>query len=223
MEKGLEETLRYVSMQKDHFEIIVVEDGSTDNTRKILKEYQQEQKIKLLIHKENLGKGAAVRTGVLAAKGDFFLVSDIDLSVPLETLGKFLLELNQGFDLVIGSRRVAGSEILAHQNPLRENLGHFFTKLSNLILGTDYSDFTCGFKLLTQEAAKKIFSKQKLNGWAFDSEVLFLAKKWGFRVSEVGVKWTDIKFSKVRFPQDIIKSLLGLFKIRWYNFKDKYN
>lgn len=220
--EGLSKTLAYFSQQKDSFELIVVNDGSTDRTSEILQTFTDQPNLKILNHEQNRGKGAAVKTGVMAAKGDFILFSDIDLSVPLETLANFLKTAESGFDLVIGSRRVAGAKILTHQGFWRELMGHTFTKISNFVLGTDFADFTCGFKLFKKEAARKIFDQVRIADWAFDSEVLFLARKMGFKVAQMRVTWSDVKDSKVRFPQDIMTSFLGLLRIRWFDWCRQY-
>lgn len=222
LKQGLEKALAYLSSQPYPFEVIVVNDGSTDTTSKTLQNFTNQPNFKILNHEHNRGKGAAIRTGVAAAEGDFILFSDIDLSVPIETLASFLQKGESGYDIVIGSRRVAGAKTLTHQVSWRELMGHTFTKLSNLILGTSFADFTCGFKLFTKEAAKKIFSRQKIRNWAFDSEVLFLAKKFGFNVTQVPVEWSDVAGSKVRLPRDIIVSFLGLLKIKWYDLTGQY-
>lgn len=218
LKKGLEEALQYFTQQKKPFEVIVVNDGSVDGTAKILKSWPN---LRVVSYQENSGKGAAIKKGISKAKGSLILISDIDLSVPISTIDEFVREIN-GFDIVIGSRRVKGSKVLFHQSLPRETMGYLFTKLSNLVLGTNCSDFTCGFKLFTQKAAKEIFTKQKIKDWAFDSEVLFLAKKMNFKVKEVGAEWSDVKGSKVKFPKDIITSFLSLIKIRFFDFRGKY-
>lgn len=223
LKKGLDQVFDYLRRQTYPFEVLVVNDGSNDMTKKILSTFQSQIDLQVLEHKMNLGKGAAVRTGVMAAKGNLILFSDIDLSVPIQTIKKFIGIAASGPDVIIGSRRTARSKILTHQNFARELMGRIFTKLSNLILGTKFSDFTCGFKLFTRKAAKEIFSRQKINDWAFDSEILFLAKKLDYKVAELGVEWSDVRGSKVHFPRDIIRSFLGLLKIRWYSLLGKYN
>ncbi|KKU28928.1 MAG: UDP-glucose-undecaprenyl-phosphate glucosyltransferase [Candidatus Amesbacteria bacterium GW2011_GWA2_47_11b] len=218
----LEKTQAYLNTQGFSYEVIVINDGSHDATGQILADFQKRFHLKIINCEKNLGKGAAIKTGVMAARGDFILFSDVDLSVPIETLTKFLEKVKGGFDVVIGSRRVKGVKILTHQSDAREFMGHAFTKISNLVLGTSFADFTCGFKLFNKKAAKKIFALQRIDGWAFDAEVLFLARKLGFKVSQMGIVWSDVKDSKVHFPQDAITSLLGLLEIRLSAWRGYY-
>lgn len=229
-EKRLAQSLKkiktYFSKVNYPYELLFVNDGSTDRSKNVILNWFQDlvppgrDYFKILTHPKNLGKGAAIRTGVKAAKGDWVLFCDLDLSVPLETIVLFLQ--NQKADLLIGSRRAPGSRILTHQGWLREFLGRSFTRLSNLILGTNYTDLTCGFKMLKTPVAKKLFALQKLNTWTFDSEILFLAKKLGYKVGELPVDWSDVKGSKVKFPRDLIQSFVDLLKIRYYNLKGYY-
>lgn len=219
----LEKTRAFLDTQGFSGEIIVINDGSSDATGQIMAGLQDRLHINVINHERNLGKGAAVKTGIMAAKGDFILFSDIDLAVPIETLNKFIEKAMTGCDIVIGSRRIEGAKILTHQTQAREFMGHTFTKISNLVLGTDFADFTCGFKLFKKEAARKIFGLQRIDGWAFDAEVLFLAKKMGFSVGQVGVEWSNTRGSKVRFPRDIITSFSGLLRIRLSDWLGQYS
>lgn len=221
-EKRLTQSLKkikaYFSKVNYPYELLFVNDGSTDQSEKILASKGHPlRSYRILTHPKNLGKGAAIRTGVKAAKGDWVLFCDLDLSVPLETITLFLQ--NQKADLLIGSRRAPGARILTHQSWLREFLGRSFTRLSNLILGTNYTDLTCGFKMIKKPIAKQLFALQKLNTWTFDSEILYLAKKLNYKVRELPVDWSDVKGSKVKFPKDLIQSFVDLLKIRWYNLK----
>lgn len=225
-EKRLTQSLKrikaYFSKVNYPYELLFVNDGSTDGSvASILSERSESKDFLLLSHPRNLGKGAAIRTGVMAAKGDWVLFCDLDLSVSLKTIDIFLQ--NQTTDLVIASRRVKGARILTHQNRFREFMGCRFTQLSNLILGINHSDFTCGFKMLKTPVAKELFSLQKLNSWTFDAEILFLAKKLGYKVKELPVDWSDVKGSKVKFPKDLIQSFIDLLKIRYYNLKGCYS
>lgn len=216
---------RYLNNKQFKWEIILVNDGSEDNTQKEVEKILKENSPKntqLILYSQNRGKGFAIKTGMLKAKGDYRLFMDIDLSTPIEEFNKFAPYLKK-FDVIIGSRKKEGSKIIVRQSNLREKLGEGFTKLSQAVLQLNTTDFTCGFKCFSKNAAEKIFSKQGINRWGFDPEIMFLAKKFGFTVKEVPVKWSNDPRSKVKFPEDIIRSLLDLYKIRSYEFKKKYD
>lgn len=212
---------KYLDKQQFTYEVILINDGSTDNTLKILNKLSNGFKFTLISYGKNRGKGFAVKTGMLASKGQYLLFADIDLSTPMKEFSKFLPFLKKT-NIIIGSRKIKGSILQKRQGLVRENLGRGFTFLSQAILDLSISDFTCGFKCLPQEAAKKIFSKQKIERWGFDAEILFLAKKFGYNMIEIPVKWSDDPKTRVKFPQDIIRSLLDLYKIRYNLFKKIY-
>lgn len=194
-------------------ELIFVDDGSSDNTLNILRKTAKKLNFKVLSYKQNKGKGYAVKAGMLKAQGKYRLFTDIDLSVPIEEMSRFM-EFMQKNSVVIGSRRKAGSRILKHQSKMRELMGHFFTWLSQKSLGLKVSDFTCGFKCFEKEAAKNIFQRAIINRWSFDSEILFIAEKLCYKIYEAPVKWFHNPDTKVKFPQDIIRSFFELFTIR---------
>lgn len=220
--KSLETILDFLQSFKEEAEIIIVDDGSWDATPKILEDFKQRMNLKILTHKTNLGKGAAIRTGIKSASGEKILFTDIDLSVPIETLQSFREALTGEVDIVIGSREHPDSQIEIKQFWLRELAGYSFTVLTNAILQVGVSDFTCGFKLFRREAARKIFAHQFINRWAFDSETLFLAKKYQFEIKEMPIVWRHNEGSKVRFPQALIDSFFGLLQIRINDFLGKY-
>jgi dolichyl-phosphate beta-glucosyltransferase len=161
-----------------------------------------------------MGKGHAVKTGMLAARGRYVLFCDADLSTPPSELEKFWPWLEQGYDVVIGSRKMPGANIVRHQPFWRENLGKVFTWLTDLIATRNISDVTCGFKCFTHEAAQRLFSRSVINDWSFDAEVLFIAQQHGLKIKEVPVTWHDEPGTRVRVLRDAMRALLGLMKIR---------
>ncbi len=214
--RGLRTALDYLNRQKYSWEIIIVDDGSTDgSTRDILNLESKILNLKFLRTSKNFGKGHAIRLGVEVSTGQYIIFSDIDFSVPVEFTSSFLTQLKSA-DIVIGSRRLPKSSIARHQNIFRESLGQGFTALSNLILGLNHTDLTCGFKGFRQGVAKDIFSRQRLNHWAFDSEILFLAKK-NYKVVEVPVTWYNDPHTKVNLIKDTLVSLISLVSIRLYH------
>lgn len=212
---------KFLDQQKFDYEVILINDGSADKTLETLKKLSRKFKFTLITYAENHGKGFAIKTGMLAAKGQYLLFTDIDLSTPIEEFTKFLPSLKKKV-IIIGSRKTKGSTLQSRQGFIRENLGKGFTLLSQVTFNLYLSDFTCGFKCFPKQAAKEIFSKQKINRWGFDPEVLFLAKKFGYKIIEIPVKWSNDPRSKVQFPQDIIRSLLDLYQIRYNSFKKVY-
>ena len=139
----------------------------------------------------NRGKGFAVREGVLRAKRDIVLFTDADLSTSVEEIAAILHQIEAGFDVVIGTRKAQGSVITVRQPRYREWLGSGYTWLANRVTGVGVTDFTCGFKAFRSNAAQDIFARQRVNTWSFDAEVLFLARKCGFRLREVPVQWRN--------------------------------
>lgn len=201
-------------------EILIVNDGSTDNTFDKLINLQKKYSFKLISYKKNKGKGFAIKKGMLQAKGGYRLFMDIDLSTPLKEYNKFISYFGN-YDVIIGSRRTKGSNIVKHQPRIRESMGRVFTRVSQLILGLKLTDFTCGFKCFSAKSVKEIFSRQKIERWGFDSEILFLANKYGFSIKEIPVSWENNSSSRVKFPQDMIRSFWELLQIRFIHMGDK--
>src|SRR3989344_769628 len=211
--KTLQRCLEYIKLKKDKFEIIVVNDGSKDKTAEIVKKFKN---VKLTSHFPNYGKGYAVRKGILKAKGDYILFSDADLSTPIEELDK-LMQYVKDYDVIIASRAVKESMVKTIQ--YRKILGRIFAFLVNLLTVKEINDTQCGFKLFKKEAAKKIFGNQIINGWAFDVEVLYLAKKFRYKIKEVGVKWQHFEHENVTPTGQSFKMLREIIKIRLNDLK----
>lgn len=202
-------------LQQPNWEFILVNDGSSDGTEKIIKKFLF---VKLISYSKNQGKGYALKQGVSLATQPLVLLSDIDFSSPLTELPKLATAIKKA-DLAIGSRKTLGAKIIKHQPWWREYLGRQFTNLSKLWLGLKVSDVTCGFKLFKTPKAKKLFGLSIIKRWSYDAEILFLAKKTGFTVAEVPVLWkNDIK-TKVNLTQDIFKSLTDLWLVRWNKYE----
>ena len=191
------------------WEIIFVNDGSTDATAALIKKAG----FKLISYPKNQGKGYALKHGEAATTKPLTLITDVDFSTPLTDLPKLLKALN-GAGIVIGSRKTKGAQITKHQSPWREFLGRQFTNLTNLWLGTNVSDVTCGFKLFKTPVAKKLFALSKIKRWGYDAEILYLAKKLKFKIAEVPVVWHNDARTKVALLPDIFRSLVDLILIR---------
>lgn len=197
--------------QQPNWEFIVVNDGSGDNTEKIIKNYKF---IKLISYVQNQGKGYALKQGVKQATKPLVLLCDVDFSTPLTELAKLYQPMLKGVDIVIGSRKVKGAKITKHQSIWREWLGRQFTNLTNWWLKTKVSDATCGFKLMKTSVAKKLFKLQQIKRWSYDAEILYLAKKLNFSVKEIPIIWKNDAKTKVNLFKDIIRSIVDLIRIK---------
>ena len=221
--QSLERILSFFRAQSYPFEIIVVDDGSTDRTVEVVRGFAaSDPQLRVEPQPQNRGKGEAIRKGMLLAGGKYLFFSDADLSVPIEAVPDFLSRLEAGDDVAVGSRRIAGAVIEVHQPIHRELMGKVFTGLSNLILGLKLKDFTCGFKAFRRDAARELFSRQRLGGWSFDSEILYLAKSKGYRIAEVPVVWRNDEATKVRLGRDVVRSFVDLWNIRINHTLGKY-
>ena len=222
--KTLAEIDKYLKKQNYNYEIIVVSDGSKDKTVEVVENLKpQIANLRLIDKKENYGKGYGVRLGMLEAKGEYRLFSDADNSTSIDQVEKMWPEFKKGYDVVIGSRDIKGAILDPPQPFLRKMiLGKGFRILTQIICGTwEILDTQCGFKGFTQKAARDIFSECKINRFAFDPEVLVVAKKSGYRIKEIPVCWKNDLESKVKF-KSIIKMFFELLRIRLNLIKRRY-
>jgi dolichyl-phosphate beta-glucosyltransferase len=173
-------------------EILLMNDGSTDRSAELLREFDDlGGRVHVVSSAPNDGKGAAVRRGMLRASGDVALMCDVDLSTPLDDLSLLAAELRAGADMVIGSRALAGSDVIVHQPRHRERMGKGFNVLVRALTGVPWRDTQCGFKLFRLETTRRLFELQRVEGFAFDLELLVTARRLGLRVAEVPVRWTN--------------------------------
>lgn len=205
------------------WDLVVVDDGSSDRTSEVAEEaFGRRDGLNIVKHPSNMGKGAAVRTGMLAADGDYAVFMDADFSTPVTEFGKFLPLLEEKRPVLIGSRKMPGASVEKRQPFLREFFGRGFTSLSNLLLGTSFTDFTCGFKCFRRDAAREVFGRQLIDNWSYDAEILYLSRRMGYPVLEIPVRWQDAPNSKVRLLRDIATSFYGLLKITWFRLAGRY-
>ncbi len=231
--KTLGEIDRYLSKQDYNYEIIVVSDGSKDKTAEVVENLKSQiQNLKIIDNKKNNGKGFVVRQGLMEAKGDFRLFTDADNSTSIDQVEKMLPYLKKacpepvegGYDIVIGSRDVKGAVLDPPQPWLRNIiLGEGFKLFRKIVIGLwRIEDTQCGFKCFTKEVVENVFPKCKIDRFAFDPEILILAKRFGYKIKEVPVYWKNDLESKVKF-KSILKMALDLFKIRYYLISRKYD
>ncbi len=213
----VQKTLNYLKEQNFDFELIFVDDGSKDKTIDVLRGYENGENIKIIKHQINRGKGASVKSGVLASKGEIVLFSDADLSTPIEELDKLIKEIEE-YDVVIGSRSIDENLLLKKQPIHRILIGKIAKLLIRLVLNINYKDTQCGFKLFKRDVAFKLFYKMRMKRWSFDYELLFLAKRFKFKVREVPVIWINNEDSRVNSFIDPIKSFIDLIKIRFNKY-----
>ena len=219
----LPRVVEYAGRLDEPVEIIVVDDGSADATADVATAVARECDVVTVLRSDhNRGKGAAVRRGMLAARLDHVLFSDVDLSTPIEEAAKLRAVLASGADVAIGSRRVTGSDVQVHQPWLREVAGRTFSGLVSLVLLPGIRDSQCGFKAFRRSAARELFRRQRLNGFGFDAEVLWLARRLGYRVAEIPIVWRDDQRSHVRLIRDSGGMLLDLGRVCLNGWAGRY-
>ncbi|MFH1644937.1 MAG: dolichyl-phosphate beta-glucosyltransferase [Candidatus Omnitrophota bacterium] len=220
----LQDIYKYLATKDFTYEILVVDDGSTDKTVELVSPFRNKfQNIEVLKNDKNFGKGYSIKKGMLTAKGELILFMDADNATRIHELDKFLPKAKEGNDVIIASRRIPGAEITSSQPICRIILGNIYILLSKIILGASVNDYNCGFKLYTSKSAKLLFPKLTRNDWSFDSELIYLIKKFKLKLKEVPVKWEDKRTSKVKPFKDGIKSLVSLIIIRIQAIRKMYD
>ena len=219
----LDELLRYSEERNWNVEIMVVDDGSRDDTTAIIREYSKlHPQIVLLDNPENHGKGFSVRAGMLQARGEICLFTDADLSSPLGEAQHLFDAIADGADIAIGSRWLR-SELQTVRQPLYRRLfGRIFNLVLRVILGLNFADTQCGFKAFRRDAAQRIFPLQKIERWGFDPEILFLARKLGLVVKEVPVVWAHSEGTRLHPFRDGLRMFGEVLRIRWNSISGAY-
>lgn len=207
----------------DSIEIVIVDDGSKDATASMVERLAARNPVfRLLKNPGNRGKGFAVKNGALHSSGDWLLVTDADLSAPIEEQEKLITAARQqSADIAIGSRAVDRTLVHVRQPLFREYSGRFFNLVMRLVTGLPFLDTQCGFKLFHRRTVEPIFSRQVIEGFGFDVEDLFLAKKLDYKAVEVPVRWDNVEGTKVSLSSGV-NGFLDLLRVRWYQLTNRY-
>jgi dolichyl-phosphate beta-glucosyltransferase len=213
----------YFEPQDISYEIIIVDDGSTDSTAGVVERLAADNpSIKLIRLAANRGKGCAVRTGMLQARGKLLLFTDADGATPIAEFQRLKDAVKKGADLAIASRALRDDSCVVVARLHRKVIGTVFNLIVSVVAIQGVKDTQCGFKLFTAESAASIFPLQRIDGFGFDVEILFISNKLGHRIVEVPVSWTDIKGSKVMLMRDSVKMFADIFRTRLNNLRGYY-
>ncbi len=219
----LEKVMGYAERYGWNAEMIVVNDGSTDNTAEIVRSYVgRHLSLRLVENPGNRGKGYSVRNGMLHATGDILLFSDADLSSPIEEAEKLFAAIRAGADVAIGSRWIDAGLQVRRQPMHRQVFGRMFNLALRAVLGLNFKDTQCGFKAFSRRAADVVFPQQQIERWGFDPELLYIAKRARLRTVEVPVAWSHREGTRINPLRDGMRMVLELFKIRWNAISGKY-
>jgi glycosyltransferase involved in cell wall biosynthesis len=219
--RTLRQITEFLATQVYDVEIVVVDDGSTDNTTTLTQEFAAHSSFVKLLRMPHKGKGHAVKAGVLQAQGEYVFLCDADLSMPITELPKFLPPLPSSYKVAIGSREASGAA--RFDEPVHRHLmGRVFNGLVQLLAVPGLKDTQCGFKCFHHSVVKDLFSYQTLDGFGFDVEVLYLAQRRGYRIVEVPIQWYYQTESKVHPWRDTYRMVLDILRIRYHDFRGRY-
>jgi glycosyltransferase involved in cell wall biosynthesis len=218
---SLEKLDGYVATLDREVEVIVVENGSTDATAFVTEQMRRQMPYLRLLRVPQPGKGRAVRAGMLAATGDFLMFCDVDFSMPVEGIDAFLALLDAGAPIVLASRELATS--VRYREPARRHImGRVFNVMVQTLLVRGIADTQCGFKAFQRAVARDLFGRQRLHGWAFDVELLYLARWRGYRMQQVAIDWYYDGDSRVRGLHDSLSMVAEILRIRFYALVGRY-
>lgn len=226
---SLDAVLSFARRQEGPAEVIVVDDGSTDGTAKLVESFiglhaENPAQLRLIRQSENCGKGASVRTGFQAAGGEIVLFTDADLSTPIEEAARLIEPIASGeCDVAVGSRALAGSTIEIQQSLIRRTMGRTFNRMVRVWTGLAIQDTQCGFKAFRRARMAEIFAAQRIDGFAFDVEILYLAARRGLRIREIPVTWNHVGDSRVSLLTDSAAMFAELMRIRYNDWRGSYS
>lgn len=221
LEPSLQKIIEFLEKNIENYEIIVVNDGSKDNTENIIQKFK-DKKVRMIQNTKNMGKGFSVKLGMINAKYDPILFTDSDLATPIEETTKFMQAIEEGYDVVIASRNAQGAKITVEQPKYRQVLGKAFPMIVKKIILEEFKDTQCGFKMFKKAAARKVFPRQTLQRFAFDVEILYIAKQLNMKIKELPVTWVDKEGSTVSPIKESVRMLNEVLKIKYNDWKGEY-
>ncbi|HLF27663.1 MAG TPA: dolichyl-phosphate beta-glucosyltransferase [Anaerolineae bacterium] len=219
---SLNQIAEFIVTQNYPVEVIVVNNNSRDATPQIAEEFAAEQPYACVLHEPRQGKGAAVRTGMLAARGEYLFICDADLSMPIEEIGKFMPPAIDSYDVAIASREAPGARRIGEPQ-YRHLMGRVFNTLVRVLAIPHIQDTQCGFKVFRREAAHTVFPLQTIEGWGFDVEVLFIALRRGYRLVEVPITWYYRPQTKINPLRDSINMVTEVLRVRLNGWRGVYD
>ena len=224
LDATIDRVLAHVAAARWDAEVVVVNDGSRDQTADLVRaQAKKNPAVKLLENPGNHGKGYSVRNGMLHAGGEILLFSDADLSSPIEEASKLFAAIDSGADVAIGSRWLQPALQAKRQSRLRQFYGRLFNLALRILLGLKFKDTQCGFKAFNRRAAKALFSLQEIEGWGFDPELLYLARRLGLKVEEVPVVWSHTEGTRISPLRDGLRMFADALRIRWNALTGRYS
>ena len=224
IEHALDRVLSCVAERHWNAEVLVVDDGSSDSTPDIVQRWMQTHpNLHLIRNDGNRGKGYSVRNGVLQSTGQVVMFTDADLSSPIEEAERLIAAIDAGADVAIGSRWLDKQRQTTHQPLYRRFFGRCFNWVTRKIMGLPYKDTQCGFKAFKRDAAQVIFRLQTIERWGFDPELLFIARRLGYKVVEVPVTWGHDERSRISYLKDGMKMLEDMARIRKNSLRGRYD
>jgi dolichyl-phosphate beta-glucosyltransferase len=219
--QSLQDITAFIAKQSFDIEVLIIDNNSTDNTMAIAQEAAAQYPYIRVLTEATQGKGAAVKTGMLAAKGEYLFICDADLSMPIEEVVKFIPPQCEAFDIAIASRELPDSRRI-NEPESRHIIGRLFNLGIRILAVHGLQDTQCGFKCFRRDVAHVLFPLQTVQGWTFDVELLFIAQRRGYKIVEVPITWIYKEQSKVKPFRDLAKVVIEIFKIRWNELKGRY-
>ena len=216
----LEQIFQFLARQSFTYEVIVVENGSIDGTYEVAQEFARRHEHLRVIQSEK-GKGAAVQRGILTARGEYRFMCDADLSMPVDEIVKFIPPSLQNFDIAIGSREAKGA-VRYNEPSYRHWGGRGINLLVQTLILPGLNDTQCGFKCFRADVAEDIFNRQTLQGWSFDIELLYIARRHGYRIVEIPIHWYHFSDSKVSALRDAVRMISDIFRIHANAWRGTY-